>query len=177
MLAARTAPRVFRQIGARRFASSGASDVGRASDNAFNRERAAVKDHAAATSDTWRKLSIYVVIPALCIAGVNAWRLWDEHWEHVAHGPPLEERTEYSYMNIRTKNFFWGDGDKTLFWNPKVNHHKKSEDSVMRGSESVSMSSAVLGPKQIVTAEKNNLRTERTPQKRSIRDSLHLDLQ
>jgi hypothetical protein len=25
---------------------------------------------------------------------------------------PLEERPEYPYQNIRTKNFFWGDGDK-----------------------------------------------------------------
>ena len=62
--------------------------------------------------DLWRKLSIWVVIPSLMIAGVNAWRLWIEHWEHKAHEGPLEERTEYPYMNIRTKNFFWGDGDK-----------------------------------------------------------------
>jgi len=26
--------------------------------------------------------------------------------------PPLEERVEYPYQNIRTKNFTWGDGDK-----------------------------------------------------------------
>lgn len=26
--------------------------------------------------------------------------------------PPLEERTEYAYQNIRTKNYQWGDGDK-----------------------------------------------------------------
>jgi cytochrome c oxidase subunit 6a len=43
---------------------------------------------------------------------VNAWRLWNEHWEHVAHGPALEDKTEYAFQNIRTKNFFWGDGDK-----------------------------------------------------------------
>jgi cytochrome c oxidase subunit 6a len=55
------------------------------------------------------------VIPALCIGGVNAWRLWDEHWEHKSHEPPVEERTEYPYMNIRTKNFFWGDGDKVRY--------------------------------------------------------------
>ena len=67
---------------------------------------------ALRTTDLWRKMSIYIVIPALCIAGVNAWRLWSEHWEHKAHEPPVEERTEYPYMNIRTKNFFWGDGDK-----------------------------------------------------------------
>ena len=26
--------------------------------------------------------------------------------------PALEERTEYPYQNIRTRNFPWGDGDK-----------------------------------------------------------------
>lgn len=26
--------------------------------------------------------------------------------------PPLEERVEYPYQNIRTRNFPWGDGDK-----------------------------------------------------------------
>ncbi|KAF4309605.1 hypothetical protein SLS57_001260 [Botryosphaeria dothidea] len=96
-----------------------------AADNAFNRERAAVKQHAAETSDLWRKLSIYVVVPAVAIAGANAYRLWNEHWEHEAHAPPREERPEYPYQNLRTKNFFWGDGDKTLFWNDKVNYHKK----------------------------------------------------
>lgn len=63
-------------------------------------------------ADTWRRISIYVVIPALCIASVNAWRLWSEHWEHKAHEPPIEEQPEYPYQNIRTKNYFWGDGDK-----------------------------------------------------------------
>ena len=46
------------------------------------------------------------------ISGVNAWRLWSEHWEHVEHGAPIEERVEYPYMNIRNKAFPWGDGDK-----------------------------------------------------------------
>ncbi len=26
--------------------------------------------------------------------------------------PALEERTEYAYQNIRTKNYQWGNGDK-----------------------------------------------------------------
>lgn len=26
--------------------------------------------------------------------------------------PPKSEQPEYPYQNIRTKNFFWGDGDK-----------------------------------------------------------------
>ncbi|PNY22673.1 Cytochrome c oxidase subunit 6A, mitochondrial [Tolypocladium capitatum] len=41
--------------------------------------------------------------------------------------PPLEERTEYPYQNIRTKNYQWGDGDKTLFWNENVNYHNKDK--------------------------------------------------
>ncbi|KAI9839087.1 MAG: Cytochrome c oxidase subunit 6A, mitochondrial [Thelocarpon superellum] len=116
-----------RALGSRRFASSGPSGLEGAADNAFNRERQAIKDHAAATSDLWRKLSIYVVIPALIIGSLNAWNLWSAHWEHWAHMPPLEERPEYPYQNLRTKNFFWGDGDKTLFWNDEVNYHKKDE--------------------------------------------------
>jgi hypothetical protein len=45
-------------------------------------------------------------------AGANAYYLWNEHWSHWGHLPPLEERTEYPYQNIRTKNYQWGDGDK-----------------------------------------------------------------
>lgn len=60
------------------------------------------------------KLTHSVAIPALILGSVNAWILWKAHWEHWAHEPPLEERTEYPYQNIRTKNFPWGDGDKTL---------------------------------------------------------------
>ena len=61
--------------------------------------------------------------------------------------PPLEERTEYPYQNIRVKNFPWGDGDKTLLyvlystslswrkrdadtwhsWNSSVNYHNKDK--------------------------------------------------
>jgi hypothetical protein len=58
------------------------------------------------------------VIPALILAGLNAYNLWNEHWEHWSHMPPLEERVEYPYQNIRTKNFPWGDGDKTLLYVP-----------------------------------------------------------
>ena len=50
--------------------------------------------------------------PCLVLAGANAYYLWNEHWEHWAHMPPLEERVEYPFQNIRTRNFPWGDGDK-----------------------------------------------------------------
>ncbi|KAL4930210.1 cytochrome c oxidase subunit VIa [Aspergillus undulatus] len=81
-------------------------------DNEFNRERAAVKHHAASTSSLWLKLSIFAVIPCLIGGGWNAYSQWNEHWEHWEHMTPLEERTEYPYQNIRSKNFPWGDGDK-----------------------------------------------------------------
>lgn len=48
----------------------------------------------------------------MVLAGANAWYLWRAHWEHWDHMPPLEERTEYPYQNIRSKNYQWGDGDK-----------------------------------------------------------------
>jgi hypothetical protein len=53
-----------------------------------------------------------VAVPALIVCGVNGKMRWDAHWEHEAHLPPRSERPEYAYQNIRTKNFFWGDGDK-----------------------------------------------------------------
>ncbi|KAI0385006.1 mitochondrial cytochrome c oxidase subunit VIa [Hypomontagnella monticulosa] len=109
---------VFRSALQRRLAST---------ENAFVKERQAVKEHAAATTELWRKISIYAVVPCLILAAVNAYNLWNEHWEHWSHMPPLEERVEYPYQNIRTKNFPWGDGDKTLFWNDTVNYHNKDK--------------------------------------------------
>ena len=32
--------------------------------------------------------------------------------------PPIEERVEYPYQNLRTRNFFWGDGDKVSLYLP-----------------------------------------------------------
>ncbi|KAI5308382.1 Cytochrome c oxidase subunit 6A, mitochondrial [Ascosphaera atra] len=83
-------------------------------DTEFLREREAVKHHARETSELWRKLSYYVVPAVIVLGGINAYNLWNEHWEHEKHMPPLEERVEYPYQNIRSKNFFWGDGDKSL---------------------------------------------------------------
>ena len=55
------------------------------------------------------------MVPALIIGALNAKNLWDEHWEHWEHMPPLEDRVEYPYMNIRSKAYPWGDGDKVRF--------------------------------------------------------------
>ncbi|GAB1312022.1 Cytochrome c oxidase subunit 6A [Madurella fahalii] len=118
---ARAAPRFTAQLRAqaqRRFAST---------ETEFARERRHVKEHAGATTDLWRKISLYAVPPALLLSGLNAYNLWNEHWEHWSHLPPLEERVEYPFQNIRTRNYPWGDGDKTAFWNDKVNYHNKDK--------------------------------------------------
>ncbi|KAF2757295.1 mitochondrial cytochrome c oxidase subunit VIa [Pseudovirgaria hyperparasitica] len=132
MMSQRFTTRSAQLLRAQRFAahrpySSGPSPFQGAADNAFNRERWAVKQHAAQTTELWRKLSIYVALPLIALGVANAWVRWKAHWAHWDTLPPLEERTEYAYQNIRTKNFFWGNGDKTLFWNDKVNYHKKDE--------------------------------------------------
>ncbi|KAL6917539.1 hypothetical protein FSHL1_008969 [Fusarium sambucinum] len=117
----RAATRATAQLRApaqRRFAST---------QNEFIKERQHIKEHAAGTTELWKKISLYGVAPCLIAAGANAYWLWSEHWEHWSHMPPLEERTEYPYQNIRSKNYQWGDGDKTLFWNDEVNYHNKDK--------------------------------------------------
>ncbi|KAL9127075.1 MAG: hypothetical protein Q9217_003977 [Psora testacea] len=49
---------ILRQITHRRFASTEPSKLVGPMDNAFNRERLAVKQHAAQSADLWRKLCI-----------------------------------------------------------------------------------------------------------------------
>jgi cytochrome c oxidase subunit 6a len=67
------------------------------------------------------------VIPSIILASVNAYRLWTEHWEHVAHGPALEDKPEYPFQNIRTKNYFWGDGDKvSLLASGSFDHYART---------------------------------------------------
>ena len=73
------------------------------------------------------------VIPCLIGGGLNAYNLWNEHWEHWNHMPPLEERTEYPYQNIRSKNFPWGDGDKVSCY-PRMQPTKLPETQLLTRS-------------------------------------------
>ncbi|PLN82192.1 putative cytochrome c oxidase subunit VIa [Aspergillus taichungensis] len=128
--AARMSQRAAQQLRSapRRFNSTGTGEkFPWAVDNSFNREREAVKHHANSTSDLWRKLSLYAVVPVIILGAINSYNLWEEHWEHWEHMPPLEERVEYPYQNIRVKNYPWADGDKTIFWNSSVNYHNKDK--------------------------------------------------
>lgn len=42
--------------------------------------------------------------------------------------PPLEERTEYPYQNIRSRNFPWGDGDKVCSPRDASSHDSCAND-------------------------------------------------
>ncbi|GIY53618.1 cytochrome c oxidase subunit 6A1, mitochondrial [Caerostris extrusa] len=66
---------------------------------------------------TWRNLTLFVAFPAIGLCMVNAYLGEKEHMEHFHR----EEFIPYEHLRIRKKRFPWGDGNKTLFHNPKVN--------------------------------------------------------
>lgn len=84
--------------------------------------------HSKGTGELWRKISIYIVAPIIALTAYHTYLVESEHFEHLAahpRKPDDETPPEYDYQNIRTSKFFWGDGDKTLFWNDKYNHKKE----------------------------------------------------
>nr|ALJ10910.1 cytochrome c oxidase [Dolomedes sulfureus] len=67
----------------------------------------------------WRNLTFFVAFPAIGLCMANAYIGEKEHIEHWnAHRP---EFVPYEYLAIRRKRFPWGDGNHTLFHNPRVN--------------------------------------------------------
>ncbi|KAG1048384.1 hypothetical protein G6F43_009221 [Rhizopus delemar] len=94
-----------------------------AANSGFAAQRDAVKKHAAESAETWKKISIFVVIPSLIAASANAYNLYATHIEHQKHHP--REWVKYPYINFRGRDFFWGR--ESLFFNPKVNLSAKDE--------------------------------------------------
>ncbi|KAK9461612.1 cytochrome c oxidase subunit VIa-domain-containing protein [Lipomyces oligophaga] len=96
---------------------------------AFREQLEAVQHHAGETSNTWAKITFFLAIPLCVIACARSYKMESEHIAHVKHEYEHfnedDAPAELPYMNVRAKDFFWGDGDKTLFWNPAVNHHKR----------------------------------------------------
>ncbi|CAN3360638.1 cytochrome c oxidase subunit 13, mitochondrial [Diutina catenulata] len=82
--------------------------------------------HSEGITKLWKKLTYMIAIPAILLTAVPVGKVEKEHAEHrkhMAHVPDEEWPTQYEYQNIRTHKFFWGDGDKTLFWNTDINRH------------------------------------------------------
>merc|ERR1712157_271173 len=64
----------------------------------------------------WKKTSFFVAFPAIGLAMVNA---YIGEMEHLSHD--RAKFVPYEHLRIRTKAFPWGDGNKSLFHNPKTN--------------------------------------------------------
>ncbi|AGO13338.1 AaceriAFR196Cp [[Ashbya] aceris (nom. inval.)] len=100
-----------------------------AAGKAFLESMNATKQHAEHTSKLWMKIWYVVGIPAIALAAINTYFVEMEHAEHrkhLAHVPDEEWPKQYEFMNMRLKPFFWGSGDRTLFWNPVVNRNVKN---------------------------------------------------
>ncbi|KAK9361275.1 cytochrome c oxidase, subunit VIa [Lipomyces starkeyi] len=94
----------------------------------FLDEQKAIHHHAASTAGMWYKLSLYVALPLVTVALIRSFKQETEHISHVkhhAHEEPEDLPPEFPYQNIRRKDFFWGNGDKTLFWNDLTNVHRE----------------------------------------------------
>lgn len=82
--------------------------------------------HGKSSSKVWRNISL-ACIPVLAVTGFYIYRNEAHHLEHIkllSQQPDSAWPVEFEYQNCRWKKFFWGDGDKTLFWS-WANHHKK----------------------------------------------------
>lgn len=97
-----------------------------AASNKFKQSIINTQDHAGSTTNLWFKISLWVALPAIIFSGYHVYGVEMEHKkhrDHLAHVPDKDWPRDYEFMNVRTKPFFWGDGDKTLFWNPVINRH------------------------------------------------------
>ncbi|KAK9350347.1 cytochrome c oxidase, subunit VIa [Lipomyces doorenjongii] len=94
----------------------------------FLDEQKAIHHHASSTAGMWYKVSLYVALPLVTVALIRSFKQETEHISHVkhhAHEEPEDLPPEFPYQNIRRKDFFWGNGDKTLFWNDLTNVHRE----------------------------------------------------
>ncbi|KAK9455999.1 cytochrome c oxidase, subunit VIa [Dipodascopsis uninucleata] len=98
-----------------------------AKGKAFIAEQEAIMHHAAQTSSLWFKVSVFLAAPLVAFSLVRSYKMESEHISHLKHHSHEEEEDEppeLPYKNIRNKDYFWGNGDETAFWNPLVNKHR-----------------------------------------------------
>ncbi|CUM63793.1 uncharacterized protein PRCAT00001377001 [Priceomyces carsonii] len=82
--------------------------------------------HSEGITNLWKKITYMVALPAILLTAIPVVKIELEHADHRKHLrelPDDEWPTQYEYQNLRQTKFFWGDGDKTLFWNSDINRH------------------------------------------------------
>ncbi|KAG9119891.1 Cytochrome c oxidase subunit 6A, mitochondrial [Ceratobasidium sp. 392] len=89
----------------------------------YTSQRAAIRAHAAETTELWRKISFYVCFPVILVGAAWVKKAEDAHHEHTEHakhenGGERPETPAYAYLNKRDKPFPWGMN--SLFWNSEV---------------------------------------------------------
>ncbi|PVU86077.1 hypothetical protein BB560_006820 [Smittium megazygosporum] len=84
----------------------------------------AIREEAKTASETWKKVTLFITVPLCLVYGAYAYNREIHHLEHYEEHPP--EYIPYPYLGIHKKNFPWGDGTKTLFYNEKFNPSEKS---------------------------------------------------
>lgn len=98
----------------------------KAAGEAFKKAYEAEVKHADGVAKLWTKITYYVALPVCLLVAIPITKIELHHAEHRKHLrelPDEEWPTQYEYQNVRLKKFFWGDGDKTFFWNSDVNRH------------------------------------------------------
>ncbi|KAI4527392.1 mitochondrial cytochrome c oxidase subunit VIa [Schizophyllum commune Tattone D] len=96
----------------------------------FVARQKAVEQHAAETTDLWRKVSFYVCIPAMLLCGAYVYKKETDHLAHLEHlrhenDGVLPQPPEYEYLNMRRKPYPWGKN--SLFFNPEVQKNLEEE--------------------------------------------------
>lgn len=105
------------------------SKINKEAGDAFKKAYEEKVHHSESITKLWKRITWMVALPALIATAIpvgNIEMKHAEHRKHLAHLSDEEWPTQYDYQNIRAKKFFWGDGDKTLFWNSSVNRNIES---------------------------------------------------
>lgn len=100
--------------------------VNKEAGEAFKKATKEKAEHSEGITNMWKKITYVVAFPVILLTAIPVGKIELHHAEHRKHLrelPDEEWPTQYDYQNLRQKKFFWGDGDKTLFWNSDVNRH------------------------------------------------------
>lgn len=97
-------------------------EAGDAFKNAYDKK----KHHSVGVTALWKKITFFVAFPVVILTAIPVGKIEIDHAHHREHMKHLSDEewpVQYEYQNLRQKKFFWGDGDKTLFWNLDINRH------------------------------------------------------